>query len=139
MVLEALFTTVRFPVAGPATLGVNCNVAVALCPGPTEMGRPTFTGLNAALDIVSCEIVIATEPVFMRTKLCIAFDPTDTLPKFIEEAFAERAPEEVVALFEVVPGGTTFAQPDIQKLRQTATKQQAPENARNANLHICLV
>jgi len=66
--------------------------------------------------------VIAVDPIFVRTKLWLAFDPTATLPKFIEEEFAVRAPEEIVALFEDVPGGTTVAQPDIQRLRQTATK-----------------
>lgn len=91
-VLVALLTMVRVPDAVPADWGANCTCTVALWPGGiVEEGLPPTT-LNAALEIVACEMSTVAEPVFVRVMLSELLAPTATLPKLSVLALVESVP-----------------------------------------------
>lgn len=78
--LVALLMMVKVPETAPADCGANWICTVALCPaGIVEDGLPPIT-LNAAPEIVACEMSTVAEPVFVTVRLRELLLPTATLP-----------------------------------------------------------
>lgn len=91
----ASLTMEKAPVAAPEACGANWTCTVVLCPaGTADAGLPPTT-LNAAPEIVACEMSTVAEPVFVTVRLREPVLPTATLPKLRFVELAESVPEPV--------------------------------------------
>jgi hypothetical protein len=69
------------PLCAPGVVQVNRTATVTLLPGATVTGSAGLVTLNAALLEVIVLMVNGTLPVLLTVNVCVAFCPTQTLPK----------------------------------------------------------
>ena len=81
MEFEASLTKENDPLAAPVDVGANWICTVTPCPAAIDPDGLLPTTENPVPEIVACEILTASVPVFVKLRFCVEVLPTTTLPK----------------------------------------------------------
>jgi hypothetical protein len=79
--LEELLLNVSCPDIVPATVGLNCTLTVAVCPGASVTGKPS-PEIEKPLPVIAAALTVTfAVPVDESTSDCVTAEFTATLPK----------------------------------------------------------
>ena len=111
--------TVRVALLAPARLGVKVTPSVQFCPGVKMAGNcgQELIPVGKTLNIIASEpmmeealTVRLAVPVLVKVRVWVdEVVPTATLPKLIEDRFADRAGAPAVAVRFILPSLTPLA------------------------------
>jgi hypothetical protein len=116
-----LLCIVKTPVTAPATVGANFTVSFTAVDGFRVSGSDAPVMVKPAPDIDAAVIFTALVPVDFKVKVCVAEEPTATLPKLRLVALSERR-----AVVPVPLRLTVLVVPEVELLRIVKTPVTAP-------------
>ena len=96
----SLLVIPRLPVALPEAAGVNVTAIWADCPAEIVFGVVIPPIVKSAPVTVSSETIRSVVPVLFSTRLLVLFDPTETLPKLIEDWLSDNCDGALTAVAE---------------------------------------
>ena len=113
------------PVVFPATCGANWTWNTRFCPAAIETEDILPTTLKPAPEIVACEIVTVSVPVFVSVNVWELLEPVFTFPKERLVALAARVPADAAVEFAPaagVPAPVSPTQPETVKAASSARR-----------------